>query len=217
MRPHVGHHRSRPRQRLLTDWWPSAAGSGRPARPRAGSRSPGWSRGGRARPRRRRPRDGSVAAVCASSARTMAARRASRRCAARAPSFFAAVISGLVMRGSPGSWCTDSRGRLHPPPARRFAARRGRRGCAGACDSALDRHVVESVDVPCSGSGVVAVYHGGFFHESPPLAARHVDHDGDAVHHAPAGHVPRELAARPASRSSPSGTGRCRRCSHGRW
>ena len=35
--------------------------------------------------------------------------------------------------------------------------------------------------------------------------------------HAPAGHVPREIAARPASRSSPSGTGRCRRCSHGRW
>ena len=28
MRPHVGHHRSRPRQRLLTDCWPSAAGSG---------------------------------------------------------------------------------------------------------------------------------------------------------------------------------------------
>ena len=46
--PHVGHHRSRPRQRLLTDWWPSAAVSGRPARPRAGSRSPGWARGGRA-------------------------------------------------------------------------------------------------------------------------------------------------------------------------
>ena len=32
MRPHVGHHRSRPRQRLLTDCWPSAAGCGRPAR-----------------------------------------------------------------------------------------------------------------------------------------------------------------------------------------
>ena len=29
MRPHVGHHRSRPHQRLLTDWWPSAAGCGR--------------------------------------------------------------------------------------------------------------------------------------------------------------------------------------------
>ena len=48
MRPHVGHHRSRPLQRLLTDCWPSAAGCGRPARPRGGSRSPRWWRGGRA-------------------------------------------------------------------------------------------------------------------------------------------------------------------------
>ena len=48
MRPHVGHHRSRPLQRLLIDCWPSAAGCGRPARPRGGRRSPGWWRGGRA-------------------------------------------------------------------------------------------------------------------------------------------------------------------------
>ena len=93
------------------------------------------------------------------------------------------MLAGLVQPGLLGSEPSSnlrtvsivaptsvaSRGRLHSPPARRFAARRGRRGCAGACDSALDRHVVESVAVPCSGPGVVAVHEGGFFHESPPL------------------------------------------------
>ena len=82
----------------------------------------------------------------------------------------------------------------------------GARWCAGpprgedgegeeACDAASDGHAVESVYVPLIRSGVVAVHHGGFFHEPPPLAARHVDHQGDPVHHAPTGHVPREIAA----------------------
>ena len=45
-----------------------------------------------------------------------------------------------------------------------------------------------------SSAACVAVDIRGFFDKPPPLAARHVDHHGDAVHHAPAGDVPRQLA-----------------------
>ena len=112
------------------------------------------------------------------------------------------------MRGSPGSWCTASRGRLHPPPARRFAARRG---CAGACDSALDRHVVESVDVPCIGLDVVAVPHGGEraavsgvegLQQVGRFAAAHLA-DNDVIGAVPQG-VAHEVADR--DRCSSSGT-----------
>ena len=71
---------------------------------------------------------------------------------------------------------------------------RGRLGERGVGNSASDGHAVESLYVPCVRLGVVAVHHGGFFNETPSLAARHVDHHRDAVHHAPTGHVPRQLA-----------------------
>ena len=64
-------------------------------------------------------------------------------------------------------------------------------GERGAGNSASDGHVVESLYVPLIRPGGVAPHKGGFFHEPPFLAARHVDHHRDPGHDAPARHVPR--------------------------
>ena len=97
---------------------------------------------------------------------------------------------GRSWGGSPGSWCGGRALVRRPAGPPRGEDGEGEE----ACDAASDGHAVESVYVPLIRSGVVAVHHGGFFHEPPPVAARHVDHQGDAVHHAPTGHVPREIA-----------------------
>ena len=62
---------------------------------------------------------------------------------------------------------------------------RERLGARGAGNSASDGHAVESLYVPLIRPGGVAPHKGGFFNETPSLAARHVDHHGDATLVAP--------------------------------
>ena len=93
---------------------------------------------------------------------------------------------------APGRWC-EWRGRPMPRLPRDYRWQLCAPLLRRARDSALDGHAVESLYVPCIRPSGVAVHKGSFFNKAPSLTARHVDYHCDPVHHAPTGHVPREI------------------------